>query len=177
MRDTTTQADVLNAYKTGTLTSAALYREVHQVYLPIRTKIFRFWQHRRRTLVFFRAHYYQTASDDVLANLISYKDLNYNVKNGDKREMAVEITRESNEKSDATTYAKTFSQAVTMINRAGTGVKAADYDAYTMTILTANAERENGQPLVKTGTGRQSGTGIWFTDTADLCKSSYHQER
>ena len=98
----------------------------------------------------FRAHYYQTASADVLANLISYKDLNYNVKNGDKREMAVEITRESDEKSDATTYAKTFSQAVTMINRAGTGVKAADYDACTMTILTANAERENGQPLVKT---------------------------
>ena len=98
----------------------------------------------------FRAHNYQTASADVLANLISYKDLNYNVKNGDKREMAVEITRESDEKSDATTYAKTFSQAVTMINRAGTGVKAADYDAYTITILTANAEQENGQPLVKT---------------------------
>ena len=150
MRDTTTQADVLNAYKTGTLTSAALYRGGAPSVSTDTYKDISLLAAPKADAGIFRAHYYQTASDDVLANLISYKDLNYNVKNGDKREMAVEITRESDEKSDATTYAKTFSQAVTMINRAGTGVKAADYDAYTMTILTANAERENGQPLVKT---------------------------
>lgn len=150
MRDTTTQADVLNAYKTGTLTSAALYRGGAPSVSTDTYKDISLLAAPKADAGIFRAHYYQTASDDVLANLISYKDLNYNVKNGDKREMAVEITRESNEKFDATTYAKTFSQAVTMINRAGTGVKAADYDAYTMTILTANAERENGQPLVKT---------------------------
>lgn len=150
MRDTTTQADVLNAYKAGTLTSAALYRGGAPSVSTDTYKDISLLAAPKADAGIFRAHYYQTASDDVLANLISYKDLNYNVKNGDKREMAVEITRESDEKSDATTYAKTFSQAVTMINRAGTGVKAADYDAYTMTILTANAERENGQPLVKT---------------------------
>ncbi|MEQ2578819.1 hypothetical protein [Hominiventricola aquisgranensis] len=150
MKDTTTQADVLNAYKIGTLTSAALYRGGSSADPTETYKDISLLAAPKADAGIFRAHYYQTASDDVLANLISYKDLNYNVKNGDKREMAVEITRESDEKSDATTYAKTFSQAVTMINRAGTGVKAADYDAYTMTILTANAERENGQPLVKT---------------------------
>lgn len=150
MKDTTTQADVLNAYKTGTLTSAALYRGGAPGVSTDTYKDISLLAAPKADAGIFRAHYYQTASADVLANLISYKDLNYNVKNGDKREMAVEITRESDEKSDATTYAKTFSQAVTMINRAGTGVKAADYDAYTMTILTANAEQENGQPLVKT---------------------------
>ena len=150
MRDTTTQADVLNVYKTGILTSAALYRGGAPSVSTDTYKDISLLAAPKADAGIFRAHYYQTASDDVLANLISYKDLNYNVKNGDKREMAVEITRESDEKSDATTYAKTFSQAVTMINRAGTGVKAADYDAYTMTILTANAEQENGQPLVKT---------------------------
>lgn len=150
MKDTTTQADVLNAYKTGTLTSAALYRGGAPGVSTDTYKDISLLAAPKADAGIFRAHYYQTASDDVLANLISYKNLNYNVKNGDKREMAVEITRESDEKSDATTYAKTFSQAVTMINRAGTGVKAADYEAYTITILTANAEQENGQPLVKT---------------------------
>ena len=150
MKDTTTQADVLNAYKTGTLTLAALYRGGSSADPTETYKDISLLAAPKADAGIFRAHNYQTASADVLANLISYKDLNYNVKNGDKREMAVEITRESDEKSDATTYAKTFSQAVTMINRAGTGVKAADYDAYTMTILTANAEQENGQPLVKT---------------------------
>ena len=150
MRDTTTQADVLNVYKTGTLTSAALYRGGAPSVSTDTYKDISLLAAPKADAGIFRAHYYQTASDDVLANLISYKDLNYNVKNGDKREMAVEITRESDKKSDATTYAKTFSQAVTMINRTGTGVKAADYDAYTITILTANAEQENGQPLVKT---------------------------
>ena len=149
MKDTTTQADVLNAYKTGTLTSA-LYRGGSSADPTETYKDISLLAAPKADAGIFRAHNYQTASADVLANLISYKDLNYNVKNGDKREMAVEITRESDEKSDATTYAKTFSQAVTMINRAGTGVKAADYDAYTITILTANAEQENGQPLVKT---------------------------
>ena len=150
MKDTTTQADVLNAYKTGTLTPAALYRGGSSADPTETYKDISLLAAPKADAGIFRAHYYQTASADVLANLISYKDLNYNVKNGDKREMAVEITRESDGKSDATTYAKTFSQAVTMINRAGTGVKAADYDAYTITILTANAEKENGQPLVKT---------------------------
>lgn len=153
MKDTTTQADVLNAYKTGTLTSAKLYRGGSSADLTDPTETYKdisLLAAPKADAGIFRAHNYQTASADVLANLISYKDLNYNVKNGDKREMAVEITRESDEKSDATTYAKTFSQAVTMINRAGTGVKAADYDAYTITILTANAEQENGQLLVKT---------------------------
>lgn len=150
MKDTTTQADVLNAYKIGTLTSAALYRGGSSADPTETYKDISLLAAPKADAGIFRAHYYQTASADVLANLISYKDLNYNVKNGDKREMAVEITRESDGKSDATTYAKTFSQAVTMINRAGTGVKAADYDAYTITILTANAEQENGQPLVKT---------------------------
>ena len=150
MKDTTTQADVLNAYKTGTLTSAALYRGGSSADPTETYKDISLLAAPKADAGIFRAHNYQTASADVLANLISYKDLNYNVKNGDKREMAVEITHESDGKSDATTYAKTFSQAVTMINRAGTGVKAADYEAYTMTILTANAEQENGQPLVKT---------------------------
>ena len=152
MKDTTTQADVLNAYKTGTLTSAALYRGGSSADPtdPETYKDISLLAAPKADAGIFRAYSYRTASSDVLANLISYKDLNYNVKNGDKREMAVEITRESDGKSDATTYAKTFSQAVTMINRAGTGVKAADYEAYTITILTANAEQENGQPLVKT---------------------------
>lgn len=150
MKDTTTQADVLNAYKTGTLTSAELYRRGASSVSTDTYKDISLLAAPKADAGIFRAHYYQTAPTDVLANLISYKDLNYNVKNGDKREMAVEITRESGGESDATTYAKTFSQAVTMINRAGTGVKAADYDAYTITILTANAEQENGQPLVKT---------------------------
>ena len=150
MKDTTTQADVLNAYKTGTLTSAKLYRGGAPGVSTDTYKDISLLAAPKADAGIFRAHNYQTASADVLANLISYKDLNYNVKNGDKCEMAVEITRESDEKSDATTYAKTFSQAVTMINRAGTGVKAADYEAYTITILTANAEQENGQPLVKT---------------------------
>lgn len=150
MKDTTTQADVLNAYKTGTLTSAALYRGGAPSVSTDTYKDISLLAAPKADAGIFRAYSYRTASSDELANLISYKDLNYNVKNGDKREMAVEITRESDEKSDATTYAKTFSQAVTMINRAGTGVKTADYEAYTITILTANAEQENGQPLVKT---------------------------
>lgn len=149
MKDTTTQTDVLNAYK-GTLASAKLYRGDSSADPTETYKDISLLAAPKADAGIFRAHNYQTASADVLANLISYKDLNYNVKNGYKSEMAVEITRESDEKSDATTYAKTFSQAVTMINRAGTGVKAADYEAYTMTILTANAEQENGQPLVKT---------------------------
>ena len=157
MRDTTTQADVLNAYKTGTLTSARLYRGGSSADPTETYKDISLLAAPKADAGIFRAHYYQTAPTDVLANLISYKDLNYNVKNGDKHEMAVEITRESGGESDATTYAKTFSQAVTMINRAGTGMKAADYDAYTITILTANAEQENGQPLVKTAqTGNQA---------------------
>lgn len=149
MKDTTTQADVLNAYK-GTLVVSNLYRGGASGVSTDTYKDISLLAAPKADAGIFRAHSYQTASSDVLANLISYKDLNYNVKNGDKSEMAVEITRESNEASDVTTYAKTFSQAVTMINRAGTGVKAADYDAYTITILTANAEQENGQPLVKT---------------------------
>ena len=149
MKDMTTQTDVLNAYK-GTLASAKLYRGGSSADPTETYKDISLLAAPKADAGIFRAHNYQTASADVLANLISYKDLNYNVKNGDKCEMAVEITRESDEKSDATTYAKTFSQAVTMINRAGTGVKAADYEAYTITILTANAEQENGQPLVKT---------------------------
>lgn len=150
MKDTTTQADVLNAYKKGTLTSAALYRGGAPSVSTDTYKDISLLAAPKADAGIFRAHYYQTASDDVLANLISYKDLNYNVKNGDKSEMAVEITRESGGESDATTYAKTFSQAVTMINRAGTGVKATDYEAYTITILTDYAEKENGQLLVKT---------------------------
>lgn len=149
MKDTTMQADVLNAYK-GTLVVSNLYRGGASSVSTDTYKDISLLAAPKADAGIFRAHSYQTASSDELANLISYKDLNYNVKNGDKREMAVEITRESDGKSDATTYAKTFSQAVTMINRAGTGVKAADYEAYTMTILTANAEQENGQPLVKT---------------------------
>ena len=150
MRDTTTQADVLNAYK-GTVASTKLYRGGAPADPTETYKDISLLAAPKADAGIFRAHSYQkTASSDELENLISYKDLNYNVKNGDKSEMAVEITRESDEASDVTTYAKTFSQAVTMINRAGTGVKAADYEAYTITILTANAEQENGQPLVKT---------------------------
>ncbi|MDO4260598.1 MAG: hypothetical protein Q4C82_00840 [Eubacteriales bacterium] len=64
-------------------------------------------------------------------NLISYKDQNYNVLNGDRTEMAVQVTRTDAGSAGAEgTYARTFSQAVAMID------KAADKSAeYTMKLL------------------------------------------
>lgn len=96
--------------------------------------------------------------------LISYKDLNYSVLNGSMNDMAVRICRYQDGEggSEGETYAKTFAQAVAIID------KAADIkSSYTMEILKAD-DPENG--YVKTA---QSGVAAMYGAMTLPTKAAY----
>ena len=80
-------------------------------------------------------------------DIVSYKDIYYSVKNGKLSDMAVCITSNENgsNQSRGQMYAKTFTQAVNMVNQAGVGKSQTEF---TMTLLRG-AEETNGIEYLK----------------------------
>jgi hypothetical protein len=104
----------------------------------------------------FRAAAFRNDSDTSYADIISYKDLNYSVMNGKKSSMAVELTRYEGGTATSLTYAKSFAQAVTLID-AVNDTKS----SYVMTLLN-NSEvlvSNNGKTHVRTA--QSSGKPIY----------------
>ena len=131
-KDNISSSSVLSAYrKSGDEQTAArksLYRDTADTCKNIPLLIAP-----RADAGIFRAEVFRTNAPE---DLISYKDLNYNVMNGNKSQMAIQIEKTgTGSEVDTTTYAKNFAQAVAMINRAGSGLSSSQYDSYVITLL------------------------------------------